>query len=934
MNIELYIGNKIVELDDSFDIRLNKELYNTEELTSKELTYSFTIQIPTTQHNKEIFNYVDTEEVPNKFNQVYDAELYCNSTLIMRGKYVNQEIDVDYYSGNLYTPSQKTLSDIFGDLAMSKIKKRMMYINTWDDMGKINTKARFNSNADDRYLVYPYVLYNLPYNSASATSDKYIQYASNKDGGNWNYDVMIPAFQIVGVIRDIFETFNLKVDGNIFTDPRFTELYMSVSKEIEEFYANKITPYYAKITGQYDTVRNNNIDKTLAQVNQKDGFRTFSSNLLLSENTHVSSKTDEYEMLSKADNNNTIHIKKSGWYRVHSAGDFGYYNAKNQRWTQNGRYNSCSVFSDGDRSSLDSFPFELQIVRSQTGVSQPKMLGVFGFQPSDNHTDSGRDMSYRVDNSGVYVNYDKVNTKFPINGGTMKIYDSTDPNSDNFIHGAHFGIFGYDKGSGGRNDDRWNCLGSFLYNNPNPTKNNNNEQKDSDWYRYAKNYWDRLYYFNQVNPMIRTFGKNVRSFGCFDENYLYTSQQVDDDWVKKFTKQNDREWYNGLNISGASLYSNLRGMWDVSSVIWLEEGDMIDIVSITPLHAYQRESCSFWRCKMKDKSDCAPNINIKFELEIGLINSNKDWNYKDEDIPYFELLKKNRESNVNALLPDEVTINEFLNNFISTFNLSLTKENSNTYTINSNTNNDTIGKIIDIEPYTDISKNKYTRIDSPSEYQFNFNFDTEEEGYTQQGKNNLKPKEYTGQGVFTNPAATNGTIDKKDTIFSYCWYKNIDWVDQNNNKTTLTVPVISDSEIWSDGISYIEAQDKNLFLNNNLRMFYVDFSQPYKYNILANPNNSGTSMFIYPVRNNVSGDGTLELTFDKKINNSITNKLFNIKMSSGHEVETSLYLPPHLFNNIDSSTRFKMNNDIYQVKALEGFDPTEQEETTLTLIKE
>ena len=136
MNIELYIQNQLVELDDQFNVRLNKELYSAEELSNKDVSYSFTVNIPTTQHNREIFNYSDIEEVPNKFGQVYQAELYVNSTLILSGNYINQEIDEDYYSGNLYTPSQKSLKDVFGDLSLDQIAPHNYNIGSWGNMEK------------------------------------------------------------------------------------------------------------------------------------------------------------------------------------------------------------------------------------------------------------------------------------------------------------------------------------------------------------------------------------------------------------------------------------------------------------------------------------------------------------------------------------------------------------------------------------------------------------------------------------------------------------------------------------------------------------------------------------------------------------------------------------------------------------------------------
>jgi hypothetical protein len=131
-------------------------------------------------------------------------------------------------------------------------------------------------------------------------------------------------------------------------------------------------------------------------------------------------------------------------------------------------------------------------------------------------------------------------------------------------------------------------------------------------------------------------------------------------------------------------------------------------------------------------------------------------------------------------------------------------------------------------------------------------------------------------------------------------------------------------------MTYENAKKEGFFTDKNIRLFYLE-NKNFFYNYIVNQNNYEIYFFG---TSNISPDGILELTFDKTRPNSITNKLFNIKQSTSHEVEVSLYLPTDLYNRINSSTKIKMNNDLYSIKEIEGFDPLEEEETLLKLIKE
>ena len=78
MNIQLYIEGKLCDFDKNTYFTLQKEFQDEQELIVKEIEYSYTISIPTSDKNKQILGFIDSFDVPNKFGRVYDAELYVD----------------------------------------------------------------------------------------------------------------------------------------------------------------------------------------------------------------------------------------------------------------------------------------------------------------------------------------------------------------------------------------------------------------------------------------------------------------------------------------------------------------------------------------------------------------------------------------------------------------------------------------------------------------------------------------------------------------------------------------------------------------------------------------------------------------------------------------------------------------------------------------
>jgi hypothetical protein len=957
--IELYINNQQVELDDSFGVRLNRELYDDVNMKDVDINYSFTIKIPTTLKNKQIFNFIEVEEVPNKFNHTYTAQLYVNSTLLMDGNYINNEVDQDYYYGNLYTNTQKALKDIFGDLSLDKTKVVNGYITNFTNFNSQNLAVlnNFNNPSHAAYICYPYLLYNLPYNKPSYTTNRYYQYNRNTEtytylffferiralGGAWNYDNILPAFNVISLIKNIFSTFNYNLEGNILSDSRFTKLFQTIQIDKSKLDEVMQIPYYIKFNHKF-TSRDltNNTTATYIQKGGKDNMSCAAADLLINDNVNITNLDDRFNLM----NSGYIRIPKSGWYKFNCQGSVEYNTQTNALWEETNKDNITGIQNNCGYGGFDANPFEFQILKgkSPTDIEAPEMVGVYGFNPSQplgdfglgtwNEENKELDKTYMIVDHGLGIQYANE-TYFPANERTLLINDSSNPNTENFIAGARYGCFNFYEPHTIHippaftfNIHTKNYPGGGLYNNPDPSKTSQSPLQGNNDLYYFQHEIKSMCYPRQANCMVKTEGKELKTFAsCSGYKKLNLSYNPTTDKHTKTWSDTDKYkiQYNGLAESSIGTSSISRGTFDIHDVVWFEEGEYISFWSIQPYIKLQRYDTTTIL-----NAVVLTTINTTFEMAY--INNNENWNYKNETVSTLSFLKMDRLININSLLP-QVKVNDYLNNFINTFNLKLTRVDENTYAINTSNNNHETGEIINLEPYIDISRNKYSRLSTNGEYTFNFSIDQEEEGYIHKGTNNVPSiLNYTGGTSYINKSITNGSISKVDSLFSYNWYKNITLIDQKEKTSkTIQVPVITDNKIWDENMSIAEAQDEGLYTDKTMRLFYVKNDNSLKiYPVDMNP--SQEVLLIQTT--NQSPDGTLELTFDKNNPRSITNQFFNIKESYGHQVQTKLYLPANLYPKLTKSNKVKMNNDIYSIVSITGFDPTENEITTLKLIKE
>ena len=299
--IQLYIEGKLVDIDDSFEIQLEKDFDNFDEHVVEEAHYSFEVELPITKANREALGFVDVFDVANKFGRTYNAILFVDNVNILNGKLLLSEIDGEYFSGNLYVPAKASLKDVLGDKKLKDIKEHPIFISSWQDITNVN--AGIMNGTGDKHLAFPYIIYRLPYNNTGSTYNITTQDLA-ASGNTFTVDNLFPAYNVLSVLKDAFEGEGYKLQGNIFGIEKFTELYQTFSTSWKDYHDSKNTPYYVSFHADYDMRRNENISSTLVETSifSDPSMRVGTDAILLSENTKLTNEVDDYNMLPKGIN--------------------------------------------------------------------------------------------------------------------------------------------------------------------------------------------------------------------------------------------------------------------------------------------------------------------------------------------------------------------------------------------------------------------------------------------------------------------------------------------------------------------------------------------------------------------------------------------------------------------------------------------------------
>lgn len=306
--IELYINGKLCDLPGTFSIRINRQFINPQQLTLKDAQYSYSITLPPTFNNNSILGFIGVEEVVNKFNRRYNAELSVNGVRIFKGYFRLSEIGSTGYKGNLYTPNSKTSKDIFPS---EKWEDMTGYYIDFGLFSESVTAANTKALEGAQPAIFPYVLYGL---LPKVDRDGYGERDEWDSRVSLSWDDVPPSLNVSLLLKKVFEIKGMLLTGDYQTDKYLNDIYVSYKNdptyELPWNYRNSSII----VTGKWFSV-----DTTGGE------YRDFEKNLLYTDNKEsvsamVTGGTNN-EITQVIDNvgavdDGVITVPASGYYKV------------------------------------------------------------------------------------------------------------------------------------------------------------------------------------------------------------------------------------------------------------------------------------------------------------------------------------------------------------------------------------------------------------------------------------------------------------------------------------------------------------------------------------------------------------------------------------------------------------------------------------------
>lgn len=916
VNVELYINGKLCDITNPYElgIRLQKEILIPSEITTKDVQYSYTITLPFSQKNDEIFGYANNEEVKNKFNHLYTAELIVDSINIFKGLFKITSINQSY-KGNLYKPAKLTIKEIFGDKKMNENGKWEI---PFDDI--TSSFQRYNSPSSTiQPCIFPLVLYGLlpkvsKNPNAVINGEKVGEYTAKDILDEYvrlGIEDFPPSINCLQALQKIFNNNGYVLGGTAFEDSRLKNLYVSYknpSDYVQEWNYGRLAKF--NISGHWEAIKNIDADyRTYERCfsrNETDKGVYYVTNLLDSnriENVSYSDAGTNINAIVFPDNNGggynkykyDIVIPKSGLYKVKLNASISLSDRRDYYNDINGSdFICCGSRSDWSENYLYNKRVEVVLLRDYgEGDFKLDNATICGFYCNPNEN---QNIQFDNKNSNNYPKY------FPKRYCMQMVDASTNAN---FISGLAFG---------------------------NPNWSNENRRLTSPRYE------------EHSHPMVikngwswnRTFGQKEKIYSAYNNTTNYDAWNViqfelpegeEDsrdnlsvDWI------DSTKYYTSLK-NAPSTYINsdnrVTGNGQVCSIIYLKKGERLTVASISDAGDNRVHKSD------KTRTNWGMNVHyIDFALDVELFRDDIDWVKVNEQGKGISEMDWNDTPNISKntidlikFLPSEVKTDEWVDNFCKAFNLQLINNGDNTFSLNiKQTNTLNTSSIINLEGKTNIKDRSNEPLNLPSEFQLGFKINEEEEGYVR--TNN------TGGGSFKT-GTLDGKILSQTSMFSYNWFKSIKKNINNEGEKILELPIISNNEVWVDTMQYGEGISK----------WYIDYAQRfwfYKGVIQEGlqPFKIGKNTIkIADVSNTYDKDNILILDYENKDYSILTSYFTVISNNDSNYTEIESYLTADEYEKLNGNSLIKYNGDLYYLSSISGYDPTMNNPTKIRLIR-
>lgn len=896
--IAVFVNGEALDLYERFSIRLNRKIIDVNELSAKDAQFSFSVSFPNTARNSRIFGHADIEEATRRFKGELMADVIAEGVNVFSGKLRLTGASARAFSGNLYVPGIKGISEIFFDKTFADMPP--LYVPFGDFVDSVNG---YNT-ARETPVIFPYVLYGLlPKTPINSGSKEY----SNRNF--WDNTVKLgmsdfpPSVNPISIIKHLFESAGLHVSGTALTDKRILSLYQSYKNKPEYVqpwnYGKHAMVQARGVWNGWFNQKNGQpfLEKGIFQGADDTG-NVYAINLFDSTNSKVEIVADPggnailrevQDARGDMYTNVQIMAPATGFYKISFGASLHVFDWDAQRITDpaTGIQHIGGTTQNASNDYTQNI-YEIRLSRDRKtgdfGLESPKMNG-----------------SYYYDNYPQNEVYDQYNTPkyIPKIGGNGQLNLVDQQQDEKIILGFSFGD-NVDYAPPGSTKyknplDDGSLLASVLSAKPGAGWGNSTNQN-----LLAVSAPGHMKY----DKVDSTAGGPDPVLGWKDsERY-------------KIELNNSPGWYahRGRYDGVTGLDNKWYAQGNASAVVWLEAGETLAVSVVASEGRYRQNGMH---------STYGLNaMEMVFSLSMEAFRKDAEWLKVDlagngtgamdwTDGKNFD------EDRINLIgfMDQEARVDEYILNFCKAFNLSLYATDTNSFRLDiKQTRKDAVMSWLDLENFTKEKENEVIVL--PKAYNVGFTVNRDEEGFVRTGED--------GGGQYDTGTAEGQVIESKN-YFSYTWFKELTRT-QLGGSYKISVPIISAADIWDPSVPYSEG----------LRKRGTGF--PYRFWLRDGLLTDGGAYFIFSGRNiKPAKVSTVKNGFEisyKENKGTILKTFFTLLLNTSACYTTLTgRLEAIKYAAMDGVITAKWNGDLYTIAEITGYDPTGRNRTEIKLIK-
>ena len=920
-NLKIYCNNILLDTSDDTSLRLNKQLFDPSKMNSRNTEYSFSLDFPSTPTNNKAFGFANHLNTSAKFSKRFPCQVYSGELIMFEGSLLLQSFDApeQTYSANMVAIKVLTVDDIFGDSTLYDLNWFVNYSGT----PTIN-----EVNADDTSDYYfPLCAYGTfeanPYFSDEIAND-YTDRLLLDNHKLFYHETFYPSLNYLSTVRRCFEQKGYQLTGDVFQDPVLKNLYLSVSLPNEQIPVyNLANPKLGSVDLYIQWSNSGRTQVALADALYQDLEFPYAR---LSPPSH-----------GGGDPSNPIFHYK----------EIEFYNAFDQNQATVTENIPSYLFDAGEQAIVipasGAYRIDLEVSATlDTSWHSGKITGYTEFWTGQGDAREQYDITYDQDILEVC----------PIEVQLVKNVINGDANIE-LIKSKNNYMYRQTTQSASTRETSVTCYPhEALKQAKNPTKEN---PEKLGWTRGSSRgtaYNAQLGYIYPDNTIMAYDPWVSSNFICGFSSYGGKNMAV---------IRNGHSWYRGMADSSKSFYEQDGYLWNTTSgssattynentypdaptstvsingntlsghiycTVWLEKDD---IVTLNVIHrAYDTSSTA-----TTGVTSNRYKSNLTARLKMNALTP-RDYAFaREQNLGYLSDSQFDTDLRLGNFLSSGETMASFVDNFVKTFNLDYQQIGKNVILNKGKINNTQPRFFIDLDKKAAWSDGQWSKIDFPREMAVKYTEEKDSWGFwttiPDEYRNSYNWKDHgdVGYDVITlDPDSTSSNIVSNS--MTYCYYQPftlVEYDSQGNESgyTALNLPVIGKYSVLAEGANYQDAE-KDDGLSYKQRTWFRGNAVGKSVKIENEPEYADLYVpegYYQGVENSYHSSGDTLLTrYFNLVNNATLDKF-----------EIDVVLSPLEYKMISNGADVKLDDNLYQVAEVSGYDPTGEEPCTLTLVQ-